>query len=340
MTSSEIMQKYNQQKSAKGQFAYLHVGLGPADTTKTLNSRFKIKSGNTTYEALLELEDSSKISYSFENEYEYPIDTLTGKTQSTADLVVQAIQAGSNVSQNAVSSKSNMDSVFTSIYKSVPAYKGTSVLKIPDTLTFTFYAGQRGLMDGLSEVVIPILCLASYFLPSRTRNGGSLTNLPFPTSPSFLSSAMASLLTKPSLPPKPNSIPSSVPSQYQPNNTDTDAAENANDELNGKINSGNSFTKIADTIVSKLDSAVTDNYSPKKFCALELCGNYTTKNEKGENVHILGALRTPVFYVGKIGFSFDMSEQINGYPMSGKLSLMDIQTPRIANKDDIQLLRR
>lgn len=340
MTSSEIMQKYNQQKSAKGQFAYLHVGLGPADKTKTLNSRFKIKSGNTEYEALLELEDSSKISYSFENEYEYPIDTLTGKTQSTADLVVQAIQAGSNVSQNAVSSKSNMDSVFTSIYKNVPAYKGTSVLKIPDTLTFTFYAGQRGLMDGLSEVVIPILCLASYFLPSR--NGGSLTNLPFPTSPSFLSSAMASLLTKPSLPPSAASMPSSVPSNNSSstNETNTDAAENANDELNGKINSGNSFTKIADTIVSKLDSAVTDKYSPKKFCALELCGNYTTKNEKGENVKILGALRTPVFYVGKVGFSFDMSEQINGYPMSGKLSLMDIQTPRIANKDDIQLLRR
>ena len=112
------------------------------------------------------------------------------------------------------------------------------------------------------------------------------------------------------------------------------------DELNGKINSGNSFTKIADTIVSKLDDAVTKNYSPRKFCALELCGNYTTKNEKGENVEILGALRTPVFYVGKVGFSFDMTEQINGYPMSGKLSLMDIQTPRIANKDDIQLLRR
>ena len=98
MTSSEIMQKYNQKNSAKGQFAYLHVGLGPADKTETLNKRFKIKNGNTTYEALLELEDSSKISYSFENEYEYPIETLTGKTQSTADLVVQAIQAGSNVS--------------------------------------------------------------------------------------------------------------------------------------------------------------------------------------------------------------------------------------------------
>lgn len=336
MTSAQIAEKYNQSTSAKGQFAYLHVGLTPKDSELNAKNRFKIRYSDSKkgkYDALLELEDSSKISFSFENEYEYPIDVLTGKTQSTANLVVQAIQAGNNImSNNAIgkTQQNQMDSVFTSIYKSVPAYKGTSTLKIPDTLTFTFYYGQKGFFDCFTEVVVPIICLAAYFLP--TRNGGSLTDLPFPTSPKFLTSAMSSILAG-----------SSGATEYENNSSssegsevEVDEAEKANQELNGKMESGNSFIKVAETIVSKLDSALGSSYDGSKFCQLELLG--FTKIDK--DTSISGSLKTPVFSVGKVGFSFDMSETVNGYPMSGKLTLSDIQTPKVANKTDIGAIER
>lgn len=321
MTSEQIAEKYNQSKSPKGQFAYLHVGLTPKSTILSADNRFKLKtSQGVKYHALLELEDSSKISFSFENEYEYPIDVLTGKTQSTANLVVQAIQAGNSISNFIKDSKSNMDSVFTSIYKNVPAYKGTSTLKIPDTLTFTFYYGQRGYFDCFTEVIVPILCLAAYFLPNR--NGGSLTDLPFPTSPMFLTSAMKSLVSG-----------SSEATEYENSSSSeesgVDEAEKANQELNGKMNSGNSFTKVAETIITNLDSALSSAYTSSKFCRLELLGPGDT-----------GSLGTPVFSVGKVGFSFDMSETVNGYPMSGKLTLSDIQTPMVANKTNIGEISR
>lgn len=333
MTSAQIAEKYNQSTSAKGQFAYLHVGLTPKASGLNTANRFKIKKSDGTgkYDALLELEDSSKISFSFENEYEYPIDVLTGKTQSTANLVVQAIQAGNNIKSAISTNQQNqMDSVFTSIYKNVPAYKGTSTLKIPDTLTFTFYYGQKGFFNCFTEVVVPIICLAAYFLP--TRDGGSLTNLPFPTSPKFLTSAMSSILAG-----------SSVATEYENNSSssegsevEVDEAEKANQELNGKMKSGNSFTKVAETIVSKLDSALGSSYDGSKFCQLELLG--FTKIDKDKSIS--GSLKTPVFSVGKVGFSFDMSETVNGYPMSGKLTLSDIQTPKVANKTDIGAIER
>lgn len=302
--------------------------LGKPLTYYEVNGK-KISAGSS--ELFLELEDPSKFSLSFENEYEYPLDTLLSKSKSTAGLLLEAIQAGNNIAGAAkkqaesnakariVGSDSyKSESVFFSKYANTPAYKNTSTLKIPDTLTFIFYFGQLGKYDCFSEVVLPIIRLASYFAPRDS--GGMLSDLPFPTTPSFYAKSLSTLL-KGTEQVKAPETPSEEDIE-ESSEEDSEESEQPSDldRFNEESEQASGFLKVAANVINKLDSAVTSYYSPHKLCTLTFLG-----------------IKTPPFYVKKIGFSFDFSERDdNDYPLVGRFTLSEIETVKVASKEMIQ----
>jgi len=84
-------------------------------------------------------------------------------------------------------------------YYKTPMWNGTSPIQT-GTIKFKFQFGQAGLFSGAQEVVLPILQLASLFLPKHTK--GNYFTGPLPTGPAYLISfaqSLAGLITSGSI---------------------------------------------------------------------------------------------------------------------------------------------
>ncbi len=219
----------------------LYIGVNLQD--------FSVKSNAITYEEdsdeemFLELESKDSLSFEFEHEYEYPLQVLLSKSGNTVDLLMKGLTMGHNITTSLNNKDGNL--IFSK-YQDLPSYKSTSSLKVPSSLTFLFYFGQRGLYSGEEEVVKPILRLAKAFAPKEAE--GMLTDLPFPDT--------SSMLTK----------------------LTTNVFSNNLESLSYDEDNKDGLFGMASSLISKVDYSVKDTFSDPKantFCRANFGGIWT-----------------------------------------------------------------
>jgi hypothetical protein len=260
------------------------------------------------------------LGFSYENEYSYPIKEILDKGKgNTAKLLTDVLSQAKSISQtlsknglnNGNSSVEKNESSLTSVFSEAPAYKTTGVLQLPNNFEFKFYYGLYGLYNGLYEVVVPSLKLASAFLPNETSNH-TLQNLPLELSGSVLAGFISTLASS-------NYDDTSPNSNSSGDSESADAASVQNDVgssiLTGRIQG------LMDRINNSLTGEANGAYSKRKL----LC--------RGE----LGNLKTPVFTFTEVSLKYDFKNlDENGYPMAATVSLSGIQTPHMAVKNVIR----
>jgi hypothetical protein len=275
--------------------------------------------GNLLYSNLA-CDNLNDIGFSFEHDYQYPFEETIEKEGGTVDVLKNALTQtkafadGWNSGGEAKVGKENEDKMLYSIWKKTPAYKGTSVIKVPSSLTFSFHFGQWGLFNAYSEVVAPILNIAASFAP--TENGETLGNLPLPLSGTLFGKAASAMIKgnagKDILSQVTQAAAAKAEKQNEENNEQEDNGENASLELQKELGL---FQRVAG-VVRQFDNIAKNAYSNsnRAVCKFSI-GNITSK----------------AFVVGSVSFKFNLSNiDENGYPIYGTLTIGNLTSPSMA----------
>jgi hypothetical protein len=260
----------------------------------------------------------SNIGFSYEHEWSFPFSETVEKHGGTPERLLSIINSLNTIKGEFID-KANGTPQLISAYQEVPAYKDTSVLGVPNSLTFSFSFGQYGNFSGARDVVLPILSIAKLFTPTRDTNSSTTTDYPLPTAASMVGSVLGAA--------QGINIPALDEVNNPPPSEETDPSTEANEvkeaaELNRSIDIENAVFHRVSKIVEVYDKTVVPGfYSGKSsLCRFEI-----------------GSISSPVFSLGSVEFNFNFADMDDdGFPMSGTLTLGGLETLSMATQDIIR----
>jgi len=241
-------------------------------------------------------DEYSNFAFSYENTYDRPITDVMGKLNTGGSLgAIKGLLEGLTVAKNISGGNTSPDvnsTKYVSKYLNIPAWKCTSQLRMPSSITFSFHFGMAGYFDAYKEVVLPIITLARTFAPTLSDTTGGMLEGPLPTSAFVLGTVIKGMLDKDAT-------------------TKTLASADTKSATFDAISQAN---LIASNLIKKFNTQI-EGISLGRICS----ANY-------------GGIKIPPFTVGAVDFSFDVTEvDENGHPYKGKIILKNCETVTMAH---------